>query len=441
VKFPVIRGRRMVLLPARQAARRGDATKINWIFEYEKGQRLKIAGNEIVVPRANRLIVASQMKIAPAFEDELRPFVPEMARAAGVAIIAGLHYLKPSYDDGRTARDYLEQLCQDLKELKKYNRELVVHYEYVPVQHKELEKDIMTCLAGAVDSVGINEEEIRELLKMLGFEREAAEIERDENAWTLFQGARKVFEQLKLKRLHLHNLGYHLLLLKKPYYAELERVRGAVLYSSVAATSKAILGRQIAAEELHVSLKTPLSNIGFEQTRLLAEKTGGIDRKKLFEEGTWDCGEFHVLLVPGQVADRAASTVGLGDVVSFCSLLAEAPERKRGTEEERRGPRRRTGRGQEKRGYAKRQPLQRPPGKFGPTKPAGQAKPFSHRREARERKPVQDKKGAPGNRRPNREMAAQPKPALYSSRQRTPETPKPRRHFSGKRTVPSRPRH
>ena len=165
-------------------------------------------------------------------------------------------------------------------------------------------------------------------MEKTGFAKEAEQIRREENAWTLFQGAAKAFEKLGLKRLHLHNLGYHLLLLSKPYAVPPEKVVDAVLYSSVAATSKAILGRQISAEELHVSLKTPLSQIGFAQMALFAQKSGMKDAAQFLETGIWDAGKFFVLVVPGQYAHAPASTVGLGDVVSSCSLLAEAETRR-----------------------------------------------------------------------------------------------------------------
>ncbi len=228
VRGPVAKGKRLEFLTALGAHEKGVGTKVNWIFEFKANDALEVDGKRVVAPRANRLIIASEAKIIPTFSDQLVPLLPQLGKSVQAAVMAGYHYLDPvCAESGKTCKYYLDREKNNIRAMKSKNKGLVIHYEYVPIPHPEVEKQIISAIVAEIDSLGMNEVEARELLERFGYKKEAARIYRFENAFTLYLGAAKLLKKLRLKRLHIHNLGYHLVLLKKPCRVPPERVRDA----------------------------------------------------------------------------------------------------------------------------------------------------------------------------------------------------------------------
>ena len=313
--FPVANGK-LELVPLSRMKGTQPAKK-NWVFEFKAGQTIKANDEKVIAPRSNRLILSTPFTAALEFGSSLKPLLSSLGRRLDCAMLAGHHYLnRENY-----AR-YLAREGKAVKALKKGNARLRIHFEYVPFEHKEVERAVMKHVAENVDSLGLNEVEIIELCGKLGLQKEADTIRKEDNAFNLYCGARALLEKLKLQRVHVHAPGVHVLALRKPYAASVEKVRNAVLFSSLAATSKAIVGREITARELGLSLSTPLAETAFKQMNEFARKTGL--NKEFLREGWTDAGSHYALVVPGQNAKARKGTVGLGDVVSSCSFLAEA---------------------------------------------------------------------------------------------------------------------
>ncbi len=327
VSVPFCEAGKATLVSARNAGRTGDPTKKNWIFEFKKGDSLRIAGKDFRIPRSNRFILASPMPMVPAFDNCTRKFLPQIGKNLDAAFFAGFHYLTPTDGRGTSFRKVLAQQDEDVKRLRKNNSRLLVHVEYVPMAHKEIERAVLAHVAREVDSLGINEVEIAEALEKTGFAKEANAVRENESSATLFEGAKKLLFALKLKRLHLHNLGYQMVLLKKPLHSKLEKVRRGLLFASLCANAKAVLGREFSKKELSVAFKIPLSQRGFQQMQLLArhlqENYPCFNAEEFLREGFFDAGGFVLVVAPMQVAENPKSTVGIGDVVSSSSLLAE----------------------------------------------------------------------------------------------------------------------
>ena len=103
------------------------------------------------------------------------------------------------------------------------------------------------------------------MLREFGFEAEMEEIETHERAYSLYQGALRLFRRLELDRIHVHNLGYYVMVLRKPYPVTPEEVRQACLYASSVNAMKAKYGGYVTREQLEEAAEMRLSDIGFEQ--------------------------------------------------------------------------------------------------------------------------------------------------------------------------------
>ncbi|HLD63199.1 MAG TPA: ADP-dependent glucokinase/phosphofructokinase [Candidatus Norongarragalinales archaeon] len=322
VCFPSTSGKKLVCHPAKKVARKGDATKVNWIFEFKNGEKLKVK-NEFHSPRSNRLIVSSPAHYTPIFENV---DVAQLAKHAGVAMLSGFQQLHLDKNLGST----LKKISSQIAELKNANKSLVVHWEFVPMDDKKTEKQVLLSVGKAVDSMGLNEVEIADVLKALGAKKEADRLDKIENAYSLYLGGRKLLEMLKLDRVHLHSFGFQIAVLRNPYAVDVEKARDALVFSSVIAALKALKGSSFVSKKEFESHALVPSETGLNQIRALE---GGLDeervkrfssmaRRSLLESGIFELKDHYVIIVPSPIV-QPKSTVGLGDVISSMALAAE----------------------------------------------------------------------------------------------------------------------
>lgn len=322
VCFPTIKGKKLVCNSAKAVARKEDPTKINWIFEFKAGEKLKVV-SEFQAPRANRLIVSSEIHYSPVFENvDLK----QLAKHADVAFLAGFQQLHKQKD----LPQILKTIDSQVKELEKANKKLAVHWEFVSMDDKNAEKQVLLSLGKTVHSFGLNEVEIVDVLNLLGAKKEADRIEKAENAYTLYVGCKKILDTLEIQRVHLHSFGFQLLVLKNPYPIEVEKARDCLVVSSAVAALKALKGSAyVTKNDLKTHVLAP-SSTGFNQLRALE---GGIDeqrvkrhssfeRRALLESGIFDLKDHYVIIVPAPIV-QPKSTVGLGDIISSVALACE----------------------------------------------------------------------------------------------------------------------
>ncbi|HLC38024.1 MAG TPA: ADP-dependent glucokinase/phosphofructokinase [Candidatus Norongarragalinales archaeon] len=322
VCFPTTKGGKLSCHSAKKAARKEDPTKVNWIFEFKTGEKLKCA-DEFTSPRSNRLIVSSLVPYAPLFENvDLK----QLARHADVAFLAGFQQLHRD----KNYRNTLAKIVSQIQTLQNANKKLVVHWEFVPMEEKKIEKEVLLALGKPATSFGLNEVEAVEVLQMLGAKKEAEKIKKNENAYTLYCGCEKMLDAMKMQRVHLHCLGFQLLVLKKPYPIAPEKARDALIFASIAVALKALKGSAfVTRNEVKKHALLPSAS-GFNQLRALE---GGIDeerekrhssfvRKDLLESGIFEFNDHYAIIVPAPIV-QSKSTVGLGDVISSMALAAE----------------------------------------------------------------------------------------------------------------------
>ncbi len=322
VKFP--RGYHTLQLIPVTRATNAKETRTNWIIEFQKGDKLQFAGEVFTASRSNRIILSSPCSQPPLFDLQVSHLLPELGEQLDAAILSGYQALQPMYEDGTTYQYYLS-LEELYLELLKSHKNIPLHLEYVSTPFKDVDAAIYEHITKHIDSFGLNEIEIVELAEKLKQSALARNIVKKENVVTLHAASEKIMEKLALKRLHVHNLGYHLLLLKKPVDIAVQKKQiNALLFGSLAATSRAIKGSEITRGEIQNALDVSINETSLNQmvqfaahlslTRVRAEAS--------LASGIFDVGNHFVLIAPGQASTKARKTTGLGDVLSSCSFLA-----------------------------------------------------------------------------------------------------------------------
>ena len=323
VLYPVFKDD-LQLIPVHQAYNPDDQLKINWIFEYAKGIEFDFGGEKVVSPRANRVILATRPPgVVMGFAGEIHEHLPEFGSKIDVAFLAGYHYA-PSEDPELT--EYLDEVTNSIRMLKAGNPNIHLHYEYVPMKDQAAEKRVLTTISKEFHSFGINENEIRRVLDGFGYQEEYKEIVDNERAFSLYRGALRLMEQLHFSRFHVHNLGYYVLVLKKPYPVAPEVVRDCCLFGSSVNAIKAKYGGYVTKAQVSEAAEFGLSDLGLRQLKRFYEeaKQLGLDIPDNFcEEGIWDHGGCYVLVVPAHVIPNPVSTVGMGDTISSSCYASE----------------------------------------------------------------------------------------------------------------------
>ncbi len=296
IKTPVVERNAKIYL--KKLSEVEGTPRVNWIFEFEKG--LKV--DHILTPRANRFILSSKPTQKPVFDPGLKTKLPELGKMVDVCFISGYHRL----DEGI---DFSEEK-HSLGLLKSKNKKLVLHYEYVKTKNPE----IINVLP-RFDSIGCDEVELRQLLELLGEDKQAKKIISDDPN-SIYEGAVVLKDRLHVKRLHVHNLGYALNLYD---FKPMENHVIGMLFASSVTNTRAKFGKFVSMQKQHsFCINEGLSAIGFKALASFYRKNSHLG-KAFLESGL---GE-DFILVPLHIVDRPAYTVGLGDTISSVSLSAE----------------------------------------------------------------------------------------------------------------------
>jgi ADP-dependent phosphofructokinase/glucokinase len=156
---------------------RNDPLKINRIFEYKKGTKFKLGNEEITVPQANRFIVASRPEnLRIEIRNKLREKLPKIGEMVDCAILSGYQSIKEEYKDGKTGDYYLKKAKEDIKLLRKNNKNLKIHLEFASIPNKTIRKKIADNLLPNVDCVGMDETELANIIHVIGYDRLSKDI-------------------------------------------------------------------------------------------------------------------------------------------------------------------------------------------------------------------------------------------------------------------------
>lgn len=283
IRYPDASGKRVKLVSVRGASNSLE-TKENVVVEF---------GSELS-RRPNRAIFSSGLK------RELRFPAPwtnaklnELGGLLDACLFSGFQYLK--------AGSGLKRLFGQLDALKQGRQKFEFHCEYVPFEDKAVEARVFRGLCRRAKSLGLNEVELRELHRALfgaGFDYLSVRSQ--------VAAAERVYAELGLERLHVHNKGYHVVILDSK--RDTCKCVNACLLASDEATFRATGSKRRATGITAYSLRKM--------------------REYSTDEALLECGfvkkQGHfVVVVPAPFVEKPAFTVGLGDIVSSTAFAAE----------------------------------------------------------------------------------------------------------------------
>lgn len=290
-----------------------ERTKINWVFEFRKGDELfGVRANE-----GSRFIAASRPPAFDLYADELDDGIDQVGSVVDGALLAGYHNLTPDHVE----KGYAETLrhARDVIHRLRSGGEVDVHIEYAVTQDENLRKRMIELILPEANVVGIDTNELhmlqsdadvdignRTLTTEHGFEPEAI--------LTHYRVLSTLRDRFEVECIRLHAMEYHLAVMED--YLPPAAVRRGLEFGAVNAATKADSGRITAPADLEIGLTYEPSTMGREAIALLADHVG-----ETVEDGTL-CTPT-VVACPNRVVEDPTGTVGIGDIVSSSSFALE----------------------------------------------------------------------------------------------------------------------
>ncbi len=270
-----------------------DRTKKNHIFEFNQH-------------RSGRLILSDSLKgFGPYFRKGVEDNLETLEEGVDCAIVSGFH----DVEGNREAK-----LKKSEEQLSKMD--VPVHLEYVH-KNSDLARLIAKHVIPHVDSIGLDETEMKEVLDTLNIERESSG---DLNLGEAFKEGKKLLEKFDISRLHLHTYRYHLVLTDIPYPSTKEDIRDGMLYGELAAIQTAEEGEIPGKEDIK---SFDMENKKLQSLRELKHFEDFFDLQDFSKTGKGTVEDLNVVAIPTIIHRDPERTVGMGDIISSGAFTSE----------------------------------------------------------------------------------------------------------------------
>ena len=297
--------------PAYMIDRSADLPLIHWIIEFDKGDILEINGEKIVCPKSNRFIATYDPLNLKLVMDE--NFVKKMAeKKPDVIILSGYHAL--------TSKNKGEKLiATSIPVVKSWKKEsAILHLEIASTQDMKIRKAIVNKVSPIATSVGINERETIDILKVIGEKKLASVIEKQTDAIRLFQGLLKMKQKLGCPRIQLHMFGLYLILQDKNFKISPKQALKGMALAATAAAGKASVGDLNMKKNILATKGKDVSDIGLNELKNLADF---LKSEELLNQGFTELKDYWLIAMPTIIVDKPLTLVGMGDTISSFSLV------------------------------------------------------------------------------------------------------------------------
>ncbi|ENN95936.1 ADP-specific phosphofructokinase [Methanocaldococcus villosus KIN24-T80] len=295
VLYPKLENNKLVFKKIRESYE-DVPTKINRIFEFKKGLKFKLGNEEIVAKESTRFIAASRPEsYRIGIRDELRPYLPQFG--VDCAFLSGYQGIKEKYKDGKTAEYYFEKAKEDIKLLKEGN--IMTHLEFASISNIKIREMVVNYILSEVNSVGMDETEIANVLHILGYEDLSDKIIKNSFVEDIVEGSKILLDKFNnLEIIQVHTIYFILFVCRKDNPLDLKELKECLDFSTILAATRAKLGKIESVDDLKEGLK-----ISYNKYRDMYDKC-------MIED------DYKIAITPSRYVENPKSTVGLGDTIS-----------------------------------------------------------------------------------------------------------------------------
>jgi ADP-dependent phosphofructokinase/glucokinase len=314
VLLPVVEGDGVSFKPPSTASR-PDRELVHLILEYKEGTSFTWGGRTMKSPRNNRYIVNAddyngKIAIDPSFVGGVDSRLGEIDKF----ILTGLHMLKREYPGGETYLDRLEEALGLVREWRRRNPEMRVHFELADIQDEVIRRDVVEMASGVSDSVGMNEDE-------LGTALGAGEI-LSSGPEELVGGMDDFSSRMGIGKLVLHGRDFVVSMVSEDYGYDPGIIRDSHMIGTLCSQYRAFRGDFGDPGELRGLVDSGALESSVEGLRLVGDFEQALGAPR--EPGIWEGRDGGwIVLTPTLLSRKTLNTVGLGDCLTAGMVLSE----------------------------------------------------------------------------------------------------------------------
>lgn len=258
-------------------------------------------------------------------------------------IISGLQMLDNYPFSPPTIRT--ERIMKVMQQMKEAKKKTLIHFEMASFVQLELFNDMEKFVLPYTDSLGCNEQEIDNLLKVLEHGRISLSADSNPRVATTLDQIRKVFKILNrnyfanrgvdkdlrmLSRVHIHTLAFQLILNVKD--SKWKNIRAAAAHSSLVAHRHVCQTSYVNPESSMLILDNSFSTSVTESDKTDDSRPSRIDIKENNPVSCWiekiavdeiNLLDVKICIAPNLVCKVAKKTVGAGDNISASGLATQ----------------------------------------------------------------------------------------------------------------------
>lgn len=284
---------------------------IHLILEYEAGE----TWGKFTASRANRFIVHSDQKnpyigSLESFENVIRETPPRLV------IVSALQMLDNFPFEAGVRETRMSALTDMLKETP---RSTLLHFEMASFSEVAMMESILTHVIPFVDSLGMNEQELPNVVSMFQHGEITTHADSNPRTATVLDNIRELYRHLQtrsgrgLTRIHVHTLAFQAILLKT----------GSQWKNNKAGAAKASL-----TAYRHVC---GLDTVDVNKARLIMDESFSLsvnsEKRVYFNESSpiscWDEEDYEICVAPVLVCTAVKQTVGGGDNITPAGLILQ----------------------------------------------------------------------------------------------------------------------
>ncbi|XP_029635163.1 ADP-dependent glucokinase [Octopus sinensis] len=289
---------------------------IHLILEYNKGEQW----GKKVSPRANRFIIHNdksnpQLTSMEIFSKELLKFKPSLLILGGLQMMDNFPF-EP--DQRQLKLSELEQMMLSV------SPETKIHFEFASFANSDLLSEIINKVVIHSDSLGMNEQELPNLVTALNdgsvtlisdaYPRIATVLDQMRFVYNHLQNRTNNISKRKVTRLHVHTLAFQAILTDK----------SSTWKHSMSATAKAALTahRHVCGS---VDIDTLKARLIMDDSFSTSQVESGqrIPLQKDRPVSCWNEDDYEICVAPVLVCTQILKTVGGGDNISSAGLVLQ----------------------------------------------------------------------------------------------------------------------
>ncbi len=301
-----------------------DLPLIHWILEFNKGDKITINDVEYCCPKSNRFIATwDPQNFKLAIDQSFIKMVEKQKPKIDYVLLAGYQMLTEPLADGGSALERIHESKQIVDQWRESNKDMIVHFEFASTQDRGVRKMLFAEMSPWADSMGLNEQELIDILEVIGEEATAKRCEKFLDPSDLTEALILLFNRSELPRIQLHFYGMYITIRKRNQNISVESVQNGMALAATVAASKAKTGAINTEDSLLSAAGCEISGVSLDVLNNIGNYISTTYGESNFNStGIYRCDEFELICMPTILIDNPVTLVGMGDTISSISLVS-----------------------------------------------------------------------------------------------------------------------